>query len=214
MAISDSTGLPERVRPFLDALLAVLLDLSLDAIAIRIGYWKWMIRLDEGWFGVPAGNLWAWMWVAFFYSAFARIVRNLSAKNSRWTWATLLIPFLAYGGLFAAIKALAFGSTAAGLGTQQERLYLFGGQFVLFLLIVIWQKSGRAGASGEPMSPFWLVARFAIHIYFLGVFFAFGIYRKDPVLGGIALAIIVAELLMTRQVNLAPFAVSKRDEPA
>jgi uncharacterized membrane protein len=69
MALSDRFGVAEPFKPFLDALLAVLIDLSVDAIAIRIGYWHWQLPLAEGWFGVPAGNLYSWMWVVFAYSA-------------------------------------------------------------------------------------------------------------------------------------------------
>ena len=86
MAVSDAAGLPEAVKPFFDALLAVWMDLSLDAIAIRTGFWSWVIPLDQGWFGVPAGNLYAWMWVAFLYSFFARTLRLLLQKDRRWIW--------------------------------------------------------------------------------------------------------------------------------
>ncbi len=82
MALSDASGLPEPVRPFFDALLAVWIDLSLDAIAIRTGFWSWVIPLNEGWFGVPAGNLYAWMWVAFFYSVFPARCAGLWKKTS------------------------------------------------------------------------------------------------------------------------------------
>lgn len=55
----------------------MLLDLSLDAIAIRRGYWQWNFPLNAGWFGVPAGNLYAWMFVVFFFFLLCRFVRRL-----------------------------------------------------------------------------------------------------------------------------------------
>ena len=42
MAISDAIKLPEPIKPFFDALLAVWMDLSFDAIAIRAGFWSWL----------------------------------------------------------------------------------------------------------------------------------------------------------------------------
>ena len=41
------------VAPIADAVWAIMLDLSLDAVAIRLGLWAWTIPLNEGWFGVP-----------------------------------------------------------------------------------------------------------------------------------------------------------------
>jgi uncharacterized membrane protein len=56
MQISDCFDLSNLAKASLDALLAVLIDLSVDAIAIRRGYWQWSIPLHAGWFGVPAGT--------------------------------------------------------------------------------------------------------------------------------------------------------------
>ena len=41
MATSDRFELPWYLRPILDALLALTIDLSMDAIAIRHGFWAW-----------------------------------------------------------------------------------------------------------------------------------------------------------------------------
>ena len=56
MFMSDRLGIPARLAPFADAVFAILLDLSLDAIAIRQGLWHWNIPLHAGFFGVPAGT--------------------------------------------------------------------------------------------------------------------------------------------------------------
>ncbi len=63
------------VAPMADAVWAILLDLAIDAIAIRLGLWTWTIRADQGWFGVPWGNFFAWLFVAFWFSFFTRWVR-------------------------------------------------------------------------------------------------------------------------------------------
>jgi len=200
MAISDATGMPTVFRPFFDALLAVWMDLSLDAIAIRMGFWNWIIPLNEGWFGVPAGNLYAWMWVAFLYSAWARGVRRLAEKNQKWKWAYLGIPFLAYAGLYGAMVSIGFVGKMLDFTTQGERLYLFWGQFLVFVGIVLiaWR---RPRATREPVARLWWASRLAIHLYFLLAFFLFGFYRTAPILGLIALGVLGGEGILSRLVR-------------
>ena len=76
MFISDALGVPPRLAPMVDATLTILLDFSLDAIAIRQGLWHWNIPLDRGFFGVPAGNFYGWLFVAVGFSAWTRVVRT------------------------------------------------------------------------------------------------------------------------------------------
>src|SRR5512135_3227728 len=44
---SDATSLPEWARPVFDGLLALNIDLSMDAIAIRLGFWHWGIGIHQ-----------------------------------------------------------------------------------------------------------------------------------------------------------------------
>ncbi len=81
MYISDCWPISAPAKACCDALLALLIDLSIDAIAIRRGYWQWTIPLNAGWFGVPADNLSAWMFVIFFFSLLCRLIRRLSAQH-------------------------------------------------------------------------------------------------------------------------------------
>lgn len=192
MAISDKLGLPTAARPFLDAILAVWIDLSLDAIAIRMKYWTWIIPLNEGWFGVPAGNLYAWMWVAFSYSALARVLRNLIQKNKNGRWVYLFLPALAYVSLFVTMSSVGTLGRWAGLRTQNERLWIFWIQFILFALIVLasWKKSER---NPTPIHKIWMRSRFLIHIYFIAAYFFTGMYGEAPAVGVIAFAILILE---------------------
>jgi HEPN domain-containing protein len=203
MAISDKTGIPVALRPFLDGLLAVWIDLSIDGIAIRIGYWHWVIPLHEGWFGVPAGNLYAWMWVAFFFSLFARLIRFLLTKNRVWGLGYLGIPFLAYLGLFFAMLSLGAVGRLSGFVTQRERLVLFGIQFLFFILIVLWGLKKRV-PQREPLASLWFWSRVAVHLYFLLAFFIFGVFRNVPILGGISAVILAGEFLLHRRFERPP----------
>jgi hypothetical protein len=143
MGLSDRTSLPHWARPFLDGLLAVLIDLAIDAIAIRVGLWRWKIPLNEGWFGVPAGNLCAWMWVAAWYGAFTRFVRQRIERRGAPGWHRLLIPLAAYTGLFSSLWLVGAAGQLLGLETQNERLWLFTAHLVSFLIIVTYASRRR-----------------------------------------------------------------------
>ncbi len=83
-AFSDSTNLPECVRPVLDGLLALSIDLSMDAVAIRLDMWDWGKGLDYQYFGVPYNNFWAWFWVVFSFSFSLRMLSKLPGFSGRW----------------------------------------------------------------------------------------------------------------------------------
>ena len=103
MFMSDRLRIPQRLAPFADAVFAILLDLSLDAIAIRQGLWHWNIPLNAGFFGVPAGNYYGWLFVAFGFSAWTRWVRARGGARSSWSWLQLLVPVPAYLTLLLAL---------------------------------------------------------------------------------------------------------------
>jgi len=197
MAISDRIGLPPFIRPFLDAVIAVWIDLSVDAIAIRFDYWTWIIPLDEGWFGVPAGNLYAWMWVAFCYSMLARVVRHLTKRDKKWALLYLVLPIFAYGGLFVAMKSVGLLGLWLGLQTHNERLLLFWAQFVIFVLVLFSAWRYRR-AEGARVPPVWLWSRYLIHGYFLAGYFLFALFREVPLLGLIGVAVLLIELSFLR----------------
>jgi len=83
-SFSDKTNLPEWARPVLDGLMALNIDLSMDAVAIRLGMWDWGKGLDYQYFGIPFNNFWAWFWVVFSFSASLRLISKLPGFWGRW----------------------------------------------------------------------------------------------------------------------------------
>ena len=83
-SFTDKTNLPEWARPVLDALMALNIDLSLDAIAIRLGMWDWGKGFNYQYFGVPYNNFWAWFWVVFSFSASLRLLSKFPGFWGRW----------------------------------------------------------------------------------------------------------------------------------
>ena len=85
MRITDALGVRRRYAPVVDSVLAISLDLAFDAVAIRMGLWTWRdIGPADGWFGVPAGNFYAWLFVTLGFSLVSRWLRgNVSGSGAR-----------------------------------------------------------------------------------------------------------------------------------
>lgn len=103
MLLSDQYDIPWQIRPFLDALTAILLDLSMDIVAIRIGFWHWAIPLNQEWYGVPFENLAGWIFVVLSFSFLVRFLRTVNPKRILTKIIIILMPLIAYGGLFLSL---------------------------------------------------------------------------------------------------------------
>jgi uncharacterized membrane protein len=195
MYLSDAIGTPARLAPFSDAVFAIILDLSFDAVAIRQGLWHWNIPLDAGFLGVPAGNFYSWLFVAVGFSAWTRWVRRQSSHRPAWGWAQLAVPVPAYLTLllafspFVVLKSRFFPQPGAGLP-------LFFLTLAVFVGIAFRRKRPRAVALVRPWQmP--LLPRLAMHLYFIGVVLALGLYRTAPALLVISLAMFAFDLGIT-----------------
>ncbi|MFN8413669.1 MAG: carotenoid biosynthesis protein [Anaerolineales bacterium] len=104
MEFTDASSLPYWLRPILDGLLALNIDLALDTVAIRLGFWDWGIGLQKQYFGVPYANFWAWFWVIFFFSLGYRIF----ARKNDWTGKWLPAPTALIIGLIGVLGTNAF----------------------------------------------------------------------------------------------------------
>jgi hypothetical protein len=107
MEFSDGSSLPYLLRPVLDALLALNIDLSLDAVAIRFGFWDWGKGLLSQYFGVPYANFWAWFWVIFFFSLGYRLFAR--RKDLTGTWISpLSAPVIGLVGILGTNALMAY----------------------------------------------------------------------------------------------------------
>ena len=138
------SGLPWPVRPAMDALLAVSLDIALDPVAEALGWWHW-IRPGQ-FFGVPCDNFVGWVLIVGSYSL------AIQAAFQRWPagvhrWRDILIPV---GALVPSVLVV-----AAAQQPLELAYVVVGEPFTLFVLcavllsLVAW-SSGRASASGVP----------------------------------------------------------------
>lgn len=197
MAISDAAGVPARLAPFSDALLAILLDLSFDTIAIRQGLWHWKITLDQGFFGVPAGNYYAWLFVAFGFSLWTRALRREGGLRPRMAWLQLLVPLPAYLTLllalvpFTAIKAWFFPTPGGGFPLFVSTLLLFA---AVSGAAVVRGRAAIPSAWRMPLAP-----RLAMHGYALVAGAALGIFVRRPALLAVSLTMLAIELWLTHR---------------
>jgi uncharacterized membrane protein len=196
MFMSDAIGIPSRLAPVSDATFTIVLDLSVDAIAIRQGLWHWNIPLDQGFFGVPAGNFYGWLFVAFGFSAWTRLVRRSGARRPKTSWLQWLVPFPAYLTLLAAfvpfivVQDTFFGGRTGGFPPFLLTLFSFG-------FVTARQALRSRGSVPSPWSmP--LLPRLAIHLYFLATGVLLGVFERLPILLAPSFGMLVLELALRR----------------
>jgi hypothetical protein len=206
MRITDALGVRRRWAPFVDSVLAIMLDLAFDAIAIRIGLWTWRDHLtgtplsaDAAWFGVPAGNFYAWLFVTFGFSLLTRWLRDRAPRGSAMEWLQLLVPIPAFGILLLSLVPFVvlqpFVDPTPGGG-----MLMFVVTFAAFLAAAAWAVwgPGRAKPDGEKNAILDIrlafVTRAAIHLFFLGALVVSGFALRLPVLLAVALVLLAAEL--------------------
>jgi len=199
MRLTDALGVRRRYAPFVDSVLAISLDLAFDAIAIRMGLWTWRdIGPVDGWFGVPAGNFYAWLFVTLGFTLVSRWIRHASRERPAREWWQLLAPIPAYAvllvGLLPFIWLKPLTDTAPGGG-----LHLFAITLAAFCVIAAWGVwgPGRVDPNGQRTAILDLrlafATRIAIHLFFLGGLLWLELVSELPILLLVALALLAAE---------------------
>jgi hypothetical protein len=199
MRITDALGVRRRYAPVVDSVLAIMLDLAFDAVAIRMGLWTWRdIGPEQGWYGVPAGNFYSWLFVTLGFSLFTRWLRAAAARRGGLEWLQMLVPVPAFVlllgsiGAFSVVKPLVDPAPGGGL-------LLFWIVLVAFLAVGGWATvgpdRGRPDGAAEAILDLRLAfaTRLAIHLVFLAALLTLGLAVEAPVLLVVALAMLGAE---------------------
>ena len=207
MRLTDALGVRRRYAPVVDSVLAISLDLAFDAIAIRMGLWtRRDIGPADGWFGVPAGNFYAWLFVTVGFSLVTRWLRDAAARRSALEWLQLLVPLPAFGLLlaglipFVIIQPLVEPAPGGGLA-------VFAITLVAFCAVAAWAVWGpdRGVPNGQRTAILDLrlafASRLAVHLVFLAALLHMRLYAELPVLLVVALALLAAEVPLAALVH-------------
>ncbi|MGE5251591.1 MAG: carotenoid biosynthesis protein [Bacteroidota bacterium] len=101
---SDATSLPHWARPLLEGLLVLNVDLALDPLAVRLGFWHWGRPLTAQYFGVPYGALLSLFGMVLFFSSAQRTAAHRRGLYDTW----LAGPFGILAGVIALVAINAF----------------------------------------------------------------------------------------------------------
>jgi hypothetical protein len=172
-----------------------------------MGLWTWRdIGLDQGWFGVPAGNFYAWLFVTWSFSFVSRWLRDASHRRPALEWLQLLVPVPAFALLllslvpFTVVKPMVDSAPGGGLA-------LFAMSLLAFAAIGAWavwgSDRGTANGAGEAILDLRLAfaTRIAIHLVFLGALLWLGLAVSEPILLLVAIGLLAAELPLAMLVN-------------
>ena len=216
MRITDALGVRRRWAPFVDSVLAISLDLAFDAIAIRLGLWTWRgVGPTDGWFGVPAGNFYAWLFVIWAFSFVSRWLRDTARERPGLELAQLLVPIPAFVIFlftlvpFSLVKPLVDSTLGGGL-------ILFVIALAGFVAAAAWgvfgpnrgEPDGSATAILDLRLAF--ATRLAVHGFFLVALLVIGLAAREPVLLAVSILLIAAEIPLAILVNQRRDPVSLR----
>ena len=207
MRLTDALGVRRRYAPFVDAVLAISLDLAFDAIAIRMGLWTWRgVAPTQGWFGVPAGNFYAWLFVTLGFSVMTRWLRDAARGRHNLEWLQLAVPAPAW--LILLVGLTPFSILHPILDPRPGGgIWIFAVTMAAFLAIAGWGVWGpdRIRPDGERMAildlRLALGTRVAIEGFFLVALFALGVAWQLPVLLFTSALLLAAEWPLGRLVH-------------
>ena len=186
---TDAFRLPLWTSVALDTVLAISIDLSMDAVAYRLHMWHWnwtgtgLNPLTADWFGIPFGNFFGWLMVVFFYSSFSRLLeRAWKVEQKERTFRAAVIPLISVILSQMALYAM--------LMYVDEFLYNYLGvtpllRFTIFLAALLlmvalgWNRRGAAGFAGHVPLVSWVVPVW-FHLFFFIWLFAGGFFRESP----------------------------------
>jgi hypothetical protein len=171
-----------------------MLDIAIDAVAIRLGLWVWHIPIDAGYFGVPAGNFYAWLFVTASFAFVTRHLRSLAATRRRREWWQLAVPVPAYAGLVGALLPYFALRRFVFTGEANGYQIVIAATAVFAILVGRELICGRAVVGRPEWAP--SAMRLPIHAYFLVAVFHLGLHHTEPVLLWVAVVMAGGELLL------------------
>ena len=189
MEFVQNLRMPDFARPFLVGMLALNLDLAMDAIAIRLGFWNWVIPLDWQWFGVPWGNFWAWYIVVVSYSGFLYWFRY-QLTHRKVDWLRWYYPFFSFIG--AAIVLAITNYIFANFFSKTELVSAMSMLLIILMgAVIIYVVKPKFYDHARVDKVIFLVP-LTFHLFFTFFGFAAGFYFQLPILAVVGLTMFAA----------------------
>lgn len=203
----------------MDALTAVVLDISMDVVAIRLGFWSWAIPTDKEWYGVPFENLVGWIFIVLSFSFLIRFIRTLNPKRILTKLLMIFSPIVAYLGLyvglfvFIAITILPYGINNNWVNLLQfnyipnfsilsnPQVEFWKSIFLVVIIvelinIVVWSAIHYRQKHVKYFDLLSFSALTSIHLFFAVSIFTTGIYHELPILVPLCIVSLLVHLLM------------------
>ena len=205
MEFTKSIKIPDYTRPFLVGLLALNIDAGMDAVAIRLGFWNWVIPLDHQWFGVPWGNFFAWFVVAASFSGMLYLFRGQGWQVSGQRWKHWLYPW------FAVLISLLILAGSNYLFVNVLGRSDLGGAISMLVLVIpamllVYTVRPRVIPQAR-LDPVVLAVPLVYHALFTVFGFTYGIYAQAPILAVVGILMLVVGL----GAHLYPWFVTNRN---
>ena len=179
METSDLLGVPRPMKPLYDTLLALNIDLSMDTIAFRVGFWKW---LNGGeWFGVPYGNFLGWICVVFFFSFTTRWLREHPPGHEVVRPAAILAGSIIPLILLLKVWVMWVPDMLKG--------WIIAAILLGFLAAVLLKTKGIFNTAFPDLSM--LAVPFVFHLFFLFLLVNGGFYVQVPLLLPLSLGMLL-----------------------
>jgi hypothetical protein len=188
MEFSGASSLPWLARSILDGLLALNIDLAMDAIAIRLGMWNWGRGLNFQYFGVPYANFWAWFWVISSFSFGFRLL----ARCKGWIATWLAPPLALITGLAWVLATNAF---IVFVVPPNLRNHVIGLMLFVALGAILFLRP-KFYREPVPAPAFWVPLM--LHLYFLITGAVSGVIFEPPFLLFVSLLMFVIALSLHR----------------
>lgn len=168
-----SLGFSKKLLPFFTGAFALHIDLSVDAIAIRVPLWSW--TPPGSWFGVPLGNFFGWFSVAVLFSGFFLFFRGKVRNGFVHGFLTFIFSTFTLI-LFLKVWLLSTWSTVSKI--IPLAIFVTGS-----ISILVWKSKI------QPKKIEWEIPSclMTFHIFFISVLLYYGIFRKYPLLLPISL---------------------------
>jgi hypothetical protein len=193
MEFNTYLQMPDFARPFLVGFLALNLDLAVDAVAIRLGFWHWVIPLDSQWFGVPWGNFWAWYIVVTSYSGLLYAFRG-GWQHSPHAWRRWSYPLLALVGSVAILAAVNW--VFVNVFSQTELVSAMSMSLLLLAGLVVLYVSRPKFLSAPRVDGVLFAVPLVFHLFFNFYGFSAGYYAQFPTLAVVGLLMLALGLGM------------------